>query len=101
MLRQTAGISVEDDGLRGDLQYIVYGTESGCHIHQLYVRLALLGAVAKARYPHGIELAYLLALRHYGLLCDQAGQAAVHLYGLYYRGHIQQFAKSSPSEFWH
>lgn len=69
----------QNNGLRGHFRHVINGTETGSHVHQLDIRLALRRGIAQRADPHGVELVQLTIMLHDGLLCDQSGQAAVNL----------------------
>ena len=79
MLRQSAGISVKNNGLRGHFRHVINGTETGSHVHQLDIRLSLGGRIAQAGNPHAVELKGLAFFHHNGILSDQPGDSAVRL----------------------
>ena len=101
MLRQSAGISVKNNGLRGHFRHVINGTETGSHVHQLDIRLALRRGIAQRADPHGVELVQLAVMLHDGLLCDQPRQSAVYFQRLDNGTDLNELAQALSAVFRH
>ena len=101
MLRQSAGVSVKNDGLGGHFRHIVDGAETGSHIHQFDIRLALRRGIAQGADPHSIELIQFTVMFHNGLLRDQSCQSAVYLQRFYNGTDLDQLSQSFSAVFRH
>ena len=98
MLRKSARIPVEDDGLGSDLHYIIDGPVSAGHVHKLYIGLSLGCRVAEGAYPHGIELPRSAPLVYHGILGDKSRKSAVCFYGCDRLLHAEELFQPAPSE---
>ena len=101
MLRQSTGISVENNGFGRHLGHIINGAKPGGHVYQLDIRLSLRRRIAQGTDPHGIELIQFAVMLHDGLLRDQSGQATVYFQCLDNRSNLDQLAQALSAVFRH
>ena len=80
VLLDSPGVSVKNNGFRGDLSNVLNGSEAGAHIHKLNIRLSLGSGITERAYPHSVKLMGSSLLIDLGLLYNQTGKAVMGLH---------------------
>ena len=101
MLGKSAGVSVENDRLRGHFRDILDRSETRGHIDKLDVRLTLGRTVTKRADPHGVELVKLSFVLDDSLFHDQSRQTGMGFHRLHDRRHLDQLTQTLSSIFRH
>ena len=101
MLRQPAGVSVEDNGFGGHFHDIVDRPEPAGHIHQFNIRLSLGGGIAQGGDPHGVKLPGTAIFMHHGVFHDQAGQAVMGFHNRHQALGVHHLPQPAPADVRH
>ena len=101
MLCFSAGISIKNDRLCGDLSNVFNRAETARHINQLNVWLSFRCRITERRHPHGVELMSTSILMHYCVLNNKTSQTVMGFHSGNKALHLKNFLKPSPANVRH